>query len=29
LFADVLRASPGIEPVTALHLLHERLMLQP
>jgi hypothetical protein len=28
LFADMLRTSPGLEPVTALHLLQERLALQ-
>jgi hypothetical protein len=28
LYADLLRASPGLEPVTALHLLQERLTLQ-
>jgi hypothetical protein len=28
LFADLLRTSPGIEPLTALHLLVERLQLQ-
>jgi hypothetical protein len=28
LFADLLRTSPGIEPVTALHMLLERLQLQ-
>jgi hypothetical protein len=28
LFADLMRASPGLEPLTALHLLVERLQLQ-
>jgi len=28
LYADLLRASPGLEPVTALHVLVERLTLQ-
>ena len=29
LFADLLRTSPGIEPLAALHILLERLLVQP